>query len=884
MKKLLVSALAIVGLVACSQEQTLVSKSPASMEFGVASLDKATRVDPSLTTDNLTGFNVWAWMDDESGNVLTAEDVERKGEGWGYFNTAYWLPGHNYSFAAVAPMDSANWNYNLSGADNGEDNTIDFTNIDGTEDLIYAFATRSTVGDAVGKDYEAVELRFNHLLSKTKFTFTNGYATSNNTVQVRDVQVEAYNAATYSIKDAAWGEVAGEKITLQYGDTEVMAAGAKCEVADERLVIPTAATVSYKVTYTIDVWQGARKAIDGLVKTAVVENVAFEQGKAYNFTATISPETLGLDAIEFTVVVNEWDEAGDVEVPAADYVYDATANAYVVYTAEGFNYITKDINSGVIAGNATIILANDIDFAEVATRAIETNCTPLGNEDYPFEGTFDGRGFAIKNFNYVADEPVYFVGLFGCAQNATLKNFVVENAYVEFASEADGVGGTIGVVVGGLYGNSTLENITVKGDVKVVGELDKKGAGRIGAVVGGNQGTNNVVVKNVRVEANAGSFVQGNNAVGGISGQLQGVATFVDCYSNIEVKAGQYFAGGIEGLSAEKTTFTNCHSAGNVSVVAGRAGNANDLYRVGGIVGGWADGKGKTLVITDCTFTGVIAGQDAAGAVAETLDCAGYVGRGYAVAVGSKVSVNGVVYEYQGNGVYSTDGTFVSTKDELTAALNDSSIATIVLAKGEYGVIVAKSNKTISALAGAKVDAVNLNGAANVTLKNIVFDAATAVVAVDGKGNGKQYANIATGVNGANANKGARNLVIDGCTFTGTFANGGASIAFTDQNRGSGQSGDITIKNCVFNTENAYYSIYAHYSGYGSFVIENNTFNTEFAQGGTIYLGRYQSSTPVVVKGNAFNKDASLDEAMYIQAHSASYNVSIAAENNTFAN
>ena len=182
---------------------------------------------------------------------------------------------------------------------------------------------------------------------------------------------------------------------------------------------------------------------------------------------------------------------------------------------------------------------------------------------------------------------------------------------------------------------------------------------------------------------------------------------------------------------------------------------------------------------------------------------------------------------------------------------------------------------------------VNLNGKKDVTLKDIAFDAKYVKLGYDGKGNAKQYALIITGDNTNKPTAGAMNLVIDGCTFTGAFANGGASIAFTDQGRSSGGSGNVTIKNCTFDTTGAYYDIYGHYTGngingYGEFLIESNTFKTAFAQGGPVYLGRYASSTPVVVKGNTFETVDSLENGVYVQDHS-NYGVSVDASDNTFA-
>ena len=826
MKKLLVSVLAIAGLVACSQEQTLVSKSPASMEFGVASLDKATRVDPSLTTDNLQGFNVWAWMDSEDGNVLTAEDVERMGEGWGYVNTAYWLPGHYYSFAALAPMDSANWTYNLNGADNGEDNTIYFENVDGTEDLIYAFNTRSTVGDPVGKDYAALDLTFNHLLSKTKFTFVNGFATDNVTVQVTDVKMTAKNTATYSIEKKAWGEVTGEQITLAYGDTEVIAAGKNCVVADERLTIPAAAATTYEITYTIQVWYGKEPGFEGgLTKTTTLTGWEFVQGKAYNFVAEITPESLNLDEIEFTVVVNEWDEQ-DVNCGEIDEAFTFVTSAAEIQTI--LDAATDDV---------TILFGNEIKGDVTVLQKEGVNVTINGNGN-KFDGVFTVNG----NARSTGAETLTFTGI----------KFESDEAKTFISAPSK---------INNRYNYS--HNVTIE-DCTFTGALDQ------GVEVGSASftGAYNIVMKNC-VATNMHSLLQ-----------VQSIDNTV-LVENVETIACK------NGVSFGNTAYPTLRNAKIEAAEYGVRADGNASRGKLFIENSTIEAK-QPVVVRKVTTAGYTVNVDAATKLktAEAFQVIFTKGADDAAYVAPEVAFtfNGPAATAVFPGFAPADATVVKNVEELTAALNDANVENIVLNEGVYGVIVAKSNKTIIAAEGAKVDAVVFNGSENVTLKNIVFDAATAVVAVDGKGNGKQYANIATGVNGANANKGARNLVIDGCTFTGTFANGGASIAFTDQNRGSGQSGDITIKNCVFNTENAYYSIYTHYSGYGSFVIENNTFNTEFAQGGTIYLGRYQSSTPVVVKGNAFNKDASLDEAMYIQAHSSAYNVSIAAENNTFAN
>ena len=255
------------------------------------------------------------------------------------------------------------------------------------------------------------------------------------------------------------------------------------------------------------------------------------------------------------------------------------------------------------------------------------------------------------------------------------------------------------------------------------------------------------------------------------------------------------------------------------------------------------------------------------------------------------------------NGMYETDTdittfTFIN-ENNVDAVVNNAAELGLAIANGktnivlaagneegdgEYGTIIAQDGITYIGSEKAKVDCINLNGADNVTIKNITFDAATAVMGCDGNGNYKQPANIITGQKDKNPAKGANNVTIDGCVFGGTFADGGVVIAFTDQNRGSGGSGNITIKNCQFNTSGGYAEIYTYYSGNnGFFVIEKNTFSSNrIATSAAIYLGKYQSSTPVVLKNNVFEKVSTLEDAIFVQDH-GTYGVSVDASNNKFA-
>ena len=353
-------------------------------------------------------------------------------------------------------------------------------------------------------------------------------------------------------------------------------------------------------------------------------------------------------------------------------VNKADDDTYKISSAEGFEYIANMVNDGETDFN--VVLNNDIDLSQYAiTRSAgASNWTPIGTVDYPFTGTFDGKGYTLKNLTIVeteAKEGKAYIGFFGYAENAAIKNVTFENVYIDIPClDIDHSQGHIGAVAGSLEGTSTIENVTVKGDVTVYATQTANGASRVAVVAGGNA-YGDVTMKNVHVVANEGSSLIANNNVGALAGQLQGKMVFENCSSNINVTANKFFAGGLVGIAAGDSTFTDCHTTGDIAVVAGREGRHNDEYRVGGIAGGWADGKTNVCTLTNCSYTGKVSGKNVDGSVAEPLDYAGYVGRGYTLSncAGSTVIIDGVEYVQKYDnvyGVYTINGlTAVATAD-----------------------------------------------------------------------------------------------------------------------------------------------------------------------------------------------------------------------------
>ena len=479
MKKLFISVLAIASLVACNTEEVLVQQGNPAIGFE-SIVDNATRAeDPSITADDLTGFNVWAFMDEAAGVVFNAEDVEKGANGYTYTNIQYWIPGHDYYFAALAPMDSANWTVDTTGADENGLGKVTFTNVAGTEDLLYAAKTVSTQNMAAGQDMEKVKFQFNHLLSKVNFTFTNGFSNGIYSFVVKNVQMKAPAKGSIDLAVENWWDnddwnITGEKVTLDFGDVVQLYADSQkgaisATAAAERLTIPADADYSYEITFTIDLY------VSGVLagtynKTANVNGVALEMGKAYNFTTTISQDNVAengeaLKPIEFDVEgVNEWVNAGaDVDYVTSTKV--ATPAELKAAIEAGVNVtLTADINldetraaaAGLVLNKDVVIDGNGFALSTSAVRAIQIidaknvtvkNLTLNAGGERGIQLQGEGQTLVVENVKAVSANRTLNV-------TATAENCNVHVSNSEFT-------GLTPINVWGANHNVTLDNVVV---------------------------------------------------------------------------------------------------------------------------------------------------------------------------------------------------------------------------------------------------------------------------------------------------------------------------------------------------------------------------------------------------------------------------------------
>lgn len=208
---------------------------------------------------------------------------------------------------------------------------------------------------------------------------------------------------------------------------------------------------------------------------------------------------------------------------------------------KGLAILTVSFASSMSAFAATPIsdaaglaaIGNDLqgDYELTADITLTGTWSPIGNNDAPFTGTFDGKGHTIKGLTYT--ENGNWVGLFGAVTGA-VKNVCIVEANI-FGNEH------VGILAGRVCDGGTVENVFTSG------------------------------------------YLCGRDHAGGIVGDAgEGSATVKNCLSTAYVYARDYQAGGIAGWTKGTVTISNNVFLGE-AVCGGWAG-------VGGIVGFVEDG------------------------------------------------------------------------------------------------------------------------------------------------------------------------------------------------------------------------------------------------------------------------------------------------------
>ena len=326
MKKIFVAMLALAAATACSNDE-IVNVNREAIGFDNAFINNSVRSvnDPSYTDTNLfADFAVYGYVEGATlfdgttvSKAITNSELE---SAWKYEGTQYWIAGADYKFYAVAPMTNGGWSVKTGTTPSHDGATLSFTTTDGNQDLLYApIVTR----EGANNDYSAVAFTFQHILSKVKFSFKNGYNASAATIKVKNIKItNPYKTGEVALAAAAtWSEQAvAEDFTLNFGmatDAEETADKENIEVAyaygktyesqNERLLIP--GNKEWEISFVVELLVSGKK-IDEYEHTAKA-TIDFQPGHSYNINAEITASNIdpehAQEPIEFTVTpISDW--------------------------------------------------------------------------------------------------------------------------------------------------------------------------------------------------------------------------------------------------------------------------------------------------------------------------------------------------------------------------------------------------------------------------------------------------------------------------------------------------------------------------------------------------------------------------------------------------
>lgn len=341
MKKLFILAAAIVAFASCSKNeepQAIVQTSEICFAPGATQTRATATAVGNVEALQNNGFAVFGFQEEDqifnnTKVVYNSSAITSLGLTQGtHYDVNLWAPEEaanvkywavaTYKFSGVYPATNNGYNMDATGTQT----ITDFVN-DGTVDLLVS-NVETVNNTATSKS--AVALQFEHMLSRVKFTFKNGFS-GNEVIEIKDVVIygvgkQADATITGTTPAPSWTIENDSRIDIDFGtmDSETEANRFDkdgSDVTPYKYIIPgeTEYTMGFTLTVYSEGVQVATKTYSATNSNAITvkPKAAFAPGKGYNFTATISPDEAGdIFPIQFSVEVTDWaeDEEGTLEL------------------------------------------------------------------------------------------------------------------------------------------------------------------------------------------------------------------------------------------------------------------------------------------------------------------------------------------------------------------------------------------------------------------------------------------------------------------------------------------------------------------------------------------------------------------------------------------
>ncbi len=297
-KSLLLLGVAVAAITSCTNDEVLEMNPQTTISFD-SHVNKGTRAVTDVTTSNLTDFHVFGgyWSGDPVAYtaVFAGESVTDN-----VATDKVWTE-NTYDFAAYSKNGAEGAIPGAAFDASAEKLTLPGYSVSDSEDLVAAITPDVTKNTASGN----VQLDFKHLLSRVKFTVSNG--DPNYKMVVKTVQMKGIKTTGDCVFDGTTADwtLSGSTSTLDFFKAATLNAGAAAEM-DEHFVLPaqdlSAITASIVVQF-LDVATNqpvsTKEYNDVPLKTSAVS--AWANGYIYNYTVSVKATTSNITFVVETV-------------------------------------------------------------------------------------------------------------------------------------------------------------------------------------------------------------------------------------------------------------------------------------------------------------------------------------------------------------------------------------------------------------------------------------------------------------------------------------------------------------------------------------------------------------------------------------------------------
>ncbi len=525
MKKVLLSALALVALASCKKtdDHQTISDGTVSITSGITSRASETTWHKG---DKIGVFMVDGSASAENNNALyTNSNEDGASAAFGSLSPLKYPETGTVDFLAYYPYSATTTETTYS---------VDVSN---QSNLSAIDLMVSSLSD-VAVNTSPVNMTFTHRLSNIVITLTEGRGFEEGVTPFDD----NFEVALVGTNATAVYNLSADEITNLASPTTLSLN--RNGLVHQGIVVPQV-TTSVKVVITHPVYG---------VFESVITGVEFQAGKKHQYTAKVNASDGSIQIIGATItnwidVDNEDITADLAKTPFTTSVNDANAMVHYITSADDLRLLATKVNDAVTVSYAGVlfVVTDNIELGGTQFTAIGTK---TGTK--PFSGVFDGNN---KTISGLSANGSTFQGLFGYTLDATIKNLTLDGTVT-------GTGGNVGGIVC-VAENSLVTNCHNKANVS-------GGGFAVGGVVANNNGS---VIENC---VNSGSITGQTNAtaVGGVTGNNTGSLnksfSVLNCYNVGSIAGIKSQIGGVGGNAGANGNFSgnfvNCYNAGTVTV------------------------------------------------------------------------------------------------------------------------------------------------------------------------------------------------------------------------------------------------------------------------------------------------------------------------------